>query len=108
MPLPRRCGCRHGQPYIDYFCTGPIWATPHQTRRPGVGLGVGGVCRPPTGRSPPTDGETVVRYRWRQHHQRPRRGGSWGEPAGGAVRALTDAPDPVATARTLRTCATGE
>ncbi|MDU7193463.1 thiamine phosphate synthase [Lawsonella clevelandensis] len=94
-------------PFIDYFCTGPIWATPTKPGRPGVGL-------------------ELVDYAARQQAKARQQAVKPWVAIGGVntdnapevvaaganrlvvVRALTDAPDPVAAARDLRACATGE
>lgn len=82
-------------PAIDYFCTGPIWATPTKPGRPAVGL-------------------DLVQYAAQQHPKKP-----WFAIGGvntktapdvvaaGAqrivvVRAITDASDPADAARILR------
>ena len=94
-------------PFIDYFGTGPIWATPTKPGRPGVGLEL-------------VDYAARQQAKARQQAVKP-----WFAIGGvntdnapevvaaGAnrlvvVRALTAAPDPVAAARDLRACATGE
>ena len=84
-------------PHIDYFCTGPIWATPTKPGRPGVGLELVEYAA----RSATTPWFAIGGVNTENAPQ---------VVAAGAhrlvvVRALTEAADPVAAARTLRTYA---
>lgn len=106
-------------PSIDYFCTGPIWATPTKPGRPGVGLELVEYAarrEAEAGERADTRGYAEAR----EHAVKPwfaiggvNTDNAPDVVAAGAqrlvvVRALTDAPDPVAAARTLRACATGK
>jgi thiamine-phosphate pyrophosphorylase len=37
---PGQAGRAAGEPGVDYFCAGPVWATPTKPGRPGTGLGL--------------------------------------------------------------------
>jgi len=93
---PAQADLAAAEPGIDYFCTGPVWATPTKPGRPGTGL-------------------ELVKHTASEHHERP-----WfaigGISAGNldevleagatkvvVVRALTEAPDPAAATRALAT-----
>jgi thiamine-phosphate pyrophosphorylase len=93
---PAQADLAAAEPGIDYFCAGPVWATPTKPGRPGTGL-------------------ELVKHTAGQDHGRP-----WfaigGISAGNldqvlaagatrivVVRALTEAPDPAAATRALAT-----
>ncbi len=37
---PAQAAAAAGEPGVDYFCAGPVWATPTKPGRPGTGLGL--------------------------------------------------------------------
>ena len=79
---------------VDYFCTGPVWATPTKPGRTASGIDLVRIDRR-LGAEPP-----VVRDRRHRRVPRsgdPRRGG----PRIVVVRAITEARDPQAAARSL-------
>jgi thiamine-phosphate pyrophosphorylase len=93
---PAQADLAAAEPDVDYFCTGPVWATPTKPGRPGTGL-------------------DLVKHTASEHHERPWfaiggiSAGNLDEVlAAGAtrvvvVRALTEAPDPAAATRALAT-----
>src|SRR5271163_3361643 len=91
---PAQADLAAAEPGVDYFCAGPVWATPTKPGRPGTGL-------------------ELVKYVASQHHERPwfaigsisRQNLDEVLTAGATrvvvVRALTEAPDPTAATRAL-------
>jgi thiamine-phosphate pyrophosphorylase len=89
---PAQADAAAGEPAVDYFCAGPVWATPTKPGRPGTGLGL----LAHVARSRPARPWFAI-------------GGigldTLGEVLGAGatrvvvVRAITEAPDPAAAAR---------
>ena len=91
---PAQADAAASEPGVDYFCAGPVWATPTKPGRPATGLG-------------------LLAHVARQHPARPwfAIGGitlarlddvlAAGATRGVVVRALTQADDPAAAARAL-------
>lgn len=83
-------------PFIDYFCTGPIWATPTKPGRPGVGLELVRYAAQQMDNTTPWF--AIGGIKWKNLDQVVEAGAQRIV----VVRALTDAENPTAAARLLR------